>query len=233
MRAVQIAGLDVELAGGTDREGGGDGPLVVLMHGFGAPGNDLVSLYRQISVPEGTRFAFPHAPLELDPQQFGAGRAWWMIDWSKLESALTTGEARDLKADVPEGLAGARELVSGLLDELAGDAKLVLGGFSQGAMLACDLALRSDRPLAGLVLMSTTIIAEQEWSPLFASRAGLRVLMSHGRTDPLLPFAIAEELRDRLVEAGFGVDWLPFGGAHGISDGVVDALGRFIGEVTQ
>ena len=64
MRDETFGGLRVRLTGGPDRQGGGDGPLVVLMHGFGAPGNDLVPLARVLDVPREVRFAFPEAPLE-------------------------------------------------------------------------------------------------------------------------------------------------------------------------
>jgi phospholipase/carboxylesterase len=235
MRKEMLAGLDVWITGGDDRNGGGDGPLVVLFHGFGAPGDDLVALWRQLAVPAGTRFAFPAAPLALDASQLGAGRAWWMIDWAKLEAALATGRARDLSSDVPEGLAAARTQAIELLDALserlgAAPARTLLGGFSQGAMLACDLTLRTERELAGLVLMSATLLAEHEWVPLMPARAGLPVLISHGRADPLLPFELAERLKDLLIAAGLRVTWLPFSGGHGVSDGVVEALGRFAGE---
>ncbi|MDR4500552.1 MAG: hypothetical protein MRJ96_03745 [Nitrospirales bacterium] len=43
MKERTIAGLQVRIAGGNDREGGGTGPVVVLLHGFGAPGDDLVA----------------------------------------------------------------------------------------------------------------------------------------------------------------------------------------------
>jgi phospholipase/carboxylesterase len=233
MRQVELGGLTVRLAGGSDREGGGDGPLVVLFHGFGAPGDDLVPLWRQLRAPPGTRFAFPEAPLALD-EQFGAGRAWWMIDWAKLERAIATGETRDLSEEVPEGLAEARARAGEMLDELArlsSGAPTVIGGFSQGAMLACDLTLRSERPLAGLVLMSSTLLAAKEWSLLMPKRAGLPVLLSHGRSDPLLPYALAERLRDLLSEAGLGVRFVPFNGGHGISDSVMETLGSFLTEV--
>ena len=59
MRTTTLGQLTVHLTGGTDREGGGDGPLVVLLHGFGAPGTDLVPLWRELRAPPGTRFAFP------------------------------------------------------------------------------------------------------------------------------------------------------------------------------
>jgi phospholipase/carboxylesterase len=237
MKELEIGGLTVRLAGGSDRDGGGQGPMVVLMHGFGAPGTDLVPLWRQLAVPRDTRFAFPEAPLTVDVGMPGPeGRAWWMIDVARLQAALLEGETRDLTREVPEGLSAAREKLTALLDELEarfdvrGD-RLVLGGFSQGAMLALDVALRSERKLAGLVLMSGTLLAEDEWTPLMVRRSGLPVLQSHGRDDPLLPFSIAEQLRDRLREAGLDVEWTPFSGGHGISDGIVNALGAFVTRV--
>jgi phospholipase/carboxylesterase len=111
--------------------------------------------------------------------------------------------------------------------------RMVLGGFSQGAMLALDVALRSDRPLAGLVLMSGTLLSKNEWSTLMPARRGLPVLQSHGRQDPLLPFSIAEELRDLMVKAELDVRFVPFNGEHGISDGVVQELDGFLWRVLE
>lgn len=231
MRDAVFGSLRVRLAGGSDREGGGDGPLVVLMHGFGAPGSDLVPLWRELAPPAGTRFAFPEAPLVLDESV--DARAWWMIDMLKLESALLRGELRDLTRDVPEGLAEARAKVIAMLDALEQElgvdgSRVVLGGFSQGAMLALDVALRTERPLAGLVLLSGTLLAEQEWLPLMPKRAGLAVLQTHGRMDPLLPFSIAERLKEELVRAGLGVRFVAFAGGHELPGGALDALDGFL-----
>src|SRR5690606_12243938 len=157
MREETLGGLKVRIVGE------GDGPTVVLMHGFGAPGTDLVGLAPAIAAPPGTRFVFPEAPLA--PRELAGGRAWWMIDMMRLQLALMTGQTRDLTKDGPPGLAPAREKLIALLDALEGaigmDRKrLVLGGFSQGAMLAVDVALRSETPLAALVVMSGTYLAE-------------------------------------------------------------------------
>lgn len=232
MRQARFGELTVRLCGGSDREGGGEGPLVVLLHGFGAPGTDLVPLWRELRPPPGTRFAFPEAPLELE-LGLGDSRAWWMIDMLKLEAALMRGELRDLTRDVPAGLAEARAQVVGMLDALERElgvdgSRVVLGGFSQGAMLALDVALRSARPFAGLTLLSGTLLAEDEWVPLMPARAGLPVLQSHGRMDPLLPFAIAERLRDELSKAGLAVKFLPFNGGHEIPGSAFDALDAFL-----
>jgi phospholipase/carboxylesterase len=232
MKKVTLGGLQARLTGGNDREGGGDGPLVVLLHGFGAPGEDLVPLWRVLSAPEGTRFLFPEAPLSLEAAGYGAGRAWWMIDMQELEHAAATGEPRDTTV-APPGLEEARARVIELLDEAqatlhAGGARTIVGGFSQGAMLSLDVALRTKRPLAGLVLLSTTVIAEKEWLPLMPGRRGLSVLQSHGQADPLLPYATAERLRDELVKSGLDVRWISFRGGHEIPGATLDELGRFL-----
>jgi phospholipase/carboxylesterase len=202
MRSETFGGLRVRITGGDDREGSGDGPAIVLCHGFGAPGDDLVSLWRVIDAPRGTRFVFPEAPLAMPA--FGGGRAWWMIDLASIERAMARGEARDLSRDVPAGLADARAGLVAMLDDLdraLRPSKLVLGGFSQGAMLSCDVALRTERPIAGLVMLSGTFIAENEWRPLMPQRKGLPAFMSHGREDRMLPFAQAERLRSALTDA--------------------------------
>jgi phospholipase/carboxylesterase len=93
---------------------------------------------------------------------------------------------------------------------------ILLGGFSQGAMLSLDVALHDPRPLAGLALFSATLLAEPVWGPRMGSRPGLPVLQSHGTHDPLLPFAVAEKLRDLMSAAAMEVDFVPFRGGHEI-----------------
>jgi phospholipase/carboxylesterase len=224
------------VTGGPDGQGSGDGPVVVLLHGFGAPGDDLVQLGEVLPVAPDVRFVFPAAPLDLGPAM-GHGRAWWPIDMARLQRSILLGEPRDLSNDVPPGLAPARELLIALLDEIErqlglSSERVVLGGFSQGAMLACDVALHTDRPLAGLVLLSGTLLAAEQWRPRMAARRGLRVFMSHGESDPMLPFAIADGLRTELAAAGCPLTWMPFGGGHEIPVDVVRGLGAFITEVT-
>jgi phospholipase/carboxylesterase len=184
-----------------------------------------------VDAPPGTRWVFPEAPLE--PVELMGGRAWWMIDLERLQRSLDHGEPRDLTREVPEGLAEARSKVIALLDALetelsVSSARIVLGGFSQGAMLALDAALHTDRPFAGLALLSGTLLAEDDWVPRMQSRRGLRVLQSHGQADPLLPFAIAERLRDELGQAGCEVTWVPFRGQHEIPPPVTSTLGAFL-----
>jgi phospholipase/carboxylesterase len=232
MRRDKVGGLDVRITGGTDSQGGGSGPVVILLHGFGAPGDDLVSLADVLNVPPGTRFIFPEGPLSLS---FGPrdARAWWLIDMARIAADQAAGRTRDLSQDIPKGLAPARETILAFLKEVeqkfgADPRKTIIGGFSQGAMLSCDVMLRTTQPYAGLIQLSGTLLATQEWVPLLQKRKGLPVFQSHGTQDELLPYVGAERLRDTLTHAGFSVEWHSFRGGHEIPRAVLQRLGPFI-----
>ncbi len=232
MREEQLGGLRTRITGGTDGKGGGRGPLVLLLHGFGAPGNDLVPLADALHVPVGTRFVFPEGPLSLS---FGPrdARAWWLIDMARIAADQAAGRLRDLSQDIPKGLAPAREAMLAFLKEVertfgADPRKTILGGFSQGAMLSCDAMLHTDRPYAGLVQLSGNVLAQPLWGPLMPKRKGLPVFQSHGTQDEILPYVGAERLRDALIHAGLSVEWQSFRGGHEIPRSVLQRLGPFI-----
>jgi phospholipase/carboxylesterase len=236
MREIRLGSLSARVVGGTDREGGGEGPVLVLLHGFGAPADDLVSLYRVMRAPREMRWVFPGAPLDLSSIGYPRGsRAWWPIDMMELERAMRAGKLRDLSKSVPDGLPAARDAVIEALDAIDRElhpSAMILGGFSQGAMLALDVALRTTRPLAGLALMSGTLLCEDEWAPLMAARAGTRVVQSHGREDPLLPFSLAERLAALLQGAGWQHELVSFRGGHEIPPQVLERVEALIGETT-
>jgi phospholipase/carboxylesterase len=115
----------------------------------------------------------------------------------------------------------------------AGPRKTILGGFSQGAMLSCDLMLRTAQPYAGLIQLSGTLIAKQEWAPLLPKRKGLPVFQSHGMQDEILPYQGAMLLRDELNKFGLTVEWIAFHGGHEIPNVVLKRLGAFIQSVVK
>jgi phospholipase/carboxylesterase len=192
---------------------GPDGLVVVLLHGFMGLPEDLAPFAKSMGI--GGRFVFPAGIVDLAGRGL-RGRAWWPIDVDARSAA--TGP-RDLSAFVPAGLDEARAHLEALLDDICATGPfgtLVIGGFSQGAMLACDLALRSSRRIDGLVMFSGARIAETLWRPRYLTRRGLRTFVSHGRADDDLAFSVAESFQSELSEAGWAVTWVPFDGGHGI-----------------
>ena len=235
MKQEHFGGLRIHVTGGTDGNGGGNGPVIILLHGFGAPGNDLVPLADVLNVPTGTRFVFPEGPLTLS---FGPrdARAWWLIDMARMAQDQAAGRPRDLSNEIPKGLAPARDTMLTFLKEVehtfnADPRKTVLGGFSQGAMLTCDAMLHTDRPYAGLVQLSGNLLAQLIWSPLMPKRKGLPVFQSHGVQDEILPYIGASRLRDTLSQSGLAVEWHRFRGGHEIPAPVLQRLGVFLTKV--
>jgi len=232
MRTEKWAGLEIGITGGSDRQGGGSGPVVMLLHGFGAPGDDLVPLWRVLDVPDETRFVFPAAPLSLN-FGFGDSRAWWMLDMERLAQERASGNWAQLTKEVPNGLSEAREKIVEVLQTVKEEFhvtpdELIIGGFSQGAMLACDAALRANESYAGLVLLSGSLIASDEWASLAGKRKGMPVFQSHGADDPILSPVVAQQLRDMLKAEGLTVEWHEFRGGHEIPMNVLERLGIFI-----
>ena len=230
MKRMAFAGVAARVVGGTDGASGGDGPVVVLMHGFGARGDDLVPLWRAVDAPRGTRWVFPEAPLVLQAVPVEA-RAWWPVDIEEMMAASNRGGFEAFARRPPPGLVQARERVVACLGELRaklGVRRLVLGGFSQGAILTCDIALRTDQDLAGLVVLSGMPVASDDAGAIAIDRTALPVYQSHGTSDVLLPFAQAEKLRDALAARGMNVTWAPFRGGHEVADNVLRGLGEWL-----
>lgn len=214
--------LQTRVVGDEQAQGG---TVVVLFHGYGAPGDDLVPIARALDVDKSTRFIFPAAPHALqsgvDFSAFGMGapRAWWHIDIAALEDALANGRQREFLTEVPSGMKEAREMACALLDEVEkkmAPTRIIVGGFSQGAMLATSITLETDRKIDGLIAWSGTYLCEQIWKPRMPLRAGLRTLHTHGTHDPLLPHALAEKLVHDMKEAGVNAEFVSFRGQHQI-----------------
>lgn len=236
MKTLQIGPLRVHAAGGTDRDGGGEGPAVLLCHGFGAPGDDLVALHRVIDAGPGVRWFFPEAPLSLAMGPGFAGRAWWEIDMMALQLAMQRGLHRQMEKEHPAGMTEAAAALTAVIEGLEADhrvtrSRLALGGFSQGSMVTTELALHAARPFAGLVVLSGALLCQDRWAAAAAKNArGMRVFQSHGRRDPVLPFAGAEALGALLDGAGAQRTFVPFGGQHEIPYPVIEGVGAFLRE---
>jgi phospholipase/carboxylesterase len=205
-------------SGGDLAEDERGGTAIVLLHGFGAAGDDLVSLARSLARPR-TRFVVPAGLLTLP----NGGRAWWLF---KQRSAYDA--AQELLVD--EGsLLLARRAVQGVLatirERYAPDA-LFVAGFSQGAMLSLDVAAQPSAHVDRVAVLSGALT--QPTARVLAKRAKPSlVFVSHGRQDRVLRFAGAEHLVERLETSGYSVTFRAFEGGHEIPLEIRDALRDF------
>jgi phospholipase/carboxylesterase len=170
--------------------------LVILIHGYGSNGDDLISLARVIqpALPDAA-FVAPNAPSQIP--RMAAAHQWWPIEtFSMAERAAGAAAA-----------AAAPGLDAFITDELetAGlsDDRLLLVGFSQGTMMSLHVGLRRSHPVAGIVGISGMLVAPERLEAEIRSRPP--VLLVHGTADDVVPFRSMEMAETALKAAGVDV----------------------------
>lgn len=197
---------------------------VVLMHGFSMRPEDLLPFGSPFGL--NACFWFPRAPLKVQT----GGYSWWDVDLERREALRTKG-GRDLFDFDPPGLSESRRQIRELLRELRRmnpTAKFVVGGFSQGGMLACDLLMHDPNAADGLVALSASRLDFDHWRKAGPKLGGMPTLVAHGRGDEDVSFAAGQHLATWLESIGAAVNWVPFDGGHEIPLHVWRALHRFL-----
>jgi phospholipase/carboxylesterase len=195
--------------------------LVILLHGYGSNGDDLISLapHWRGGLPA-TVFVAPNAP-EPCPGAPG-GFQWW---------ALTSAD-RGARA---AGLARAAPVLDAFIDaELARygltEAQLALVGFSQGTMMALHVGLHRPHTLAGIVGYSGMLADEAALAAPQTTRPP--ILLIHGDADPMIPVAAFHQAKAALARNGFVVEsHLSPGLGHSIDLPGLEVGGRFLARV--
>ena len=105
---------------------------------------------------------------------------------------------------------------------------MVLGGFSAGRLVACEVRVPVRGGLGRALLLSGAPLDLARWGKQARALAGRPVLQTHGRMDPVLPYEGAQMVRDTLTAAGLRVDFRPFMGGHTIPPEALAALPGFL-----
>ena len=190
--------------------------MVIMIHGRGADMNDLADLAPLLDTPDGARFVFPNAPKAFEAYP-GMSFGWtWFDGWP------------------PEGtsVSESRTTLLAFLDEITArypTTKLIVSGFSQGAMMALDAGLRTTRDVAGIIAMSGGLYEEE--LPDLHARASVPVLISHGSQDEVVPVNYARRARAVLEEAGFDVEYHEYPMGHQVVMEEVAVVKEFLARV--
>jgi phospholipase/carboxylesterase len=197
---------------------GETGSVVVLLHGYGADGADLLGLADPLGphMPD-TLFVAPDAPERCKNNPFGY--QWFPIPW--------------LDGSSQEAAEASQAVSSHLLDRFLDDlldaeglrpAQMILFGFSQGTMMSLHVAPRRPDPVAGVVGFSGRLLMPERLEAESVSKPP--ILLVHGDADDIVPIASLREAGDALTRAGFETyGHVMRGTAHGIApDGLSVAL---------
>ncbi|MCW5700391.1 MAG: dienelactone hydrolase family protein [Rhodospirillales bacterium] len=193
------------------RSGGVPKQLVILVHGVGADGNDLIGLapFYQRALPDAV-FVAPNAPYRFDMAPFGY--QWFSVQDLQRDTRLT-------------GVQAAAPILDAFIDEQLieyglGDDRLLLVGFSQGTMMALHVGLRREAAPAGIVAHSGMLVGEHLLSSEIRTRPP--VLLTHGALDEVLPVQALPLAEAALNGAGVPVEsHIMPGLGHGIDEATI------------
>jgi phospholipase/carboxylesterase len=201
---------------------------VIWLHGLGADGNDFVPIVRELDLSgsQAIRFIFPTAPTM--PVTINGGyvmRAWYDI--------FTPDLVR--REDEP-GLRASQALVEALIAKekargIPAD-RIVLAGFSQGCAMTLQTGLRHPEKLAGLMCLSGYLpLAALIEAERHAANHATPIFMAHGRQDPVVVIARAEQSRDALKALGHDIEWHEYQMQHSVCQEEVDDIGQWLARV--
>jgi len=205
----------VQELGARRRESTGEpAGALVLLHGRGADEHDLFPLLDLLDPARRLLGVTPGGPLHLPP----GGKHWYTL------GGIPTPDAETFHATAP--------LLAAFLDALPMPMdRVVLGGFSQGAVMSYAMSLGPGRPRpAGLVAMSGFLPRVEGW-PLEPERlAGVPVGIAHGTLDPVIGVDYGREAAETLSAAGVDVLRLESAVPHMVDPAWIDPLRRLVAE---
>jgi phospholipase/carboxylesterase len=193
-------------------------PLVIFLHGYGANEDDLFVLRERL--PASYSYLSVQAPMPL-----GEGRYQWF------SKTPVDGPYDGVEEEVGRSLSRLRTFVARAGDKYqVAPNRIYLVGFSQGAMMSYELALRYPQSVAGIAALSGKLTAGLQASlPSLKGFDSLAVFIGHGTADPVLTYQEATDARNALLKAGVNADFHAYPGVgHSISVTQIQDLAKWL-----
>ncbi|MGR7922230.1 alpha/beta hydrolase [Zobellella denitrificans] len=196
---------------------------VIWLHGLGADGHDFAPIVPELGLPPElrVRFLFPHAP--AIPVTVNGGfvmPAWYDILSLEIERKVDETQLR-----------ASAQAVQALIEQQIGQGidsrRIVLAGFSQGGAVAYEAALGFDRPLGGLVAMSTYLATAASLELNDANRQ-LPVQVLHGSRDPVVPELLGQKACRELERLGLLPEYHSYPMEHSVCAAEIRDISRFL-----
>jgi len=190
---------------------------LVLLHGRGADEYDLFPLLDALDPERRLLGITPRAPLSLPPR--GA-------DWYRLGGIPTPD---------PDTFFPTFQAAAAFLDSLPVPAdRVVLGGFSQGAVMSWALGLGAGRPRPAAIMALSGFMPEVEGFELdLTGLDGYPIAIAHGSLDPVIPVEFSRAAAERVGAEGAALLWRETPVPHTIDPRVLPELQEFVAAATR
>ncbi|MEH6470721.1 MAG: carboxylesterase [Halopseudomonas sp.] len=196
---------------------------IIWLHGLGADGHDFAPIVPELRLPEqlAVRFIFPHAP--SIPVTINNGMvmpAWYDILEMDIDRKVDEVQLRSSAAAVK--LLIDREIERGIDSR-----RILIAGFSQGGAVNYQAALSYDKPLGGLLALSTYFATADSIEPHPANRQ-LPIQIYHGSLDPVVPETLGRSSFDTLTAMGYQPDYQTYSMEHAVCPAQISHIGQWI-----
>lgn len=184
---------------------------IIWLHGLGADGHDFEPIVPELKLPPelAIRYVFPHAPSMPVTVNNGAVMPAW-YDILNFDTERRCNVAQLLASSAAVHKLIDRELERGIASD-----RIILAGFSQGGAVNFQAGLTYDKPLGGMLALST-YFPTAEAVEVHPANAGLPILLCHGTSDPLLPLSMARNSKRELERLGLGAELKTYPMGHSL-----------------
>ena len=199
---------------------------VIWLHGLGANGHDFEPVVPELGLDgkHGVRFVFPHAPaIPVTINQGYVMPAWYDIFEMSLARKIDVVQIEQSAQRIRDLI--AREIERGVSPE-----HIVLAGFSQGGAVAYHTALSYDKPLAGLLTLST-YLATKDSLQLSDANKQLNIAIHHGTHDNVVPEQLGRQAKDWLEAQGYQPSYHTYPMAHQVCLPQIKLIGQWLNTV--
>lgn len=196
---------------------------VIWLHGLGASGHDFEPIVPELNLPDSLpiRFLFPHAPQQ--PVTINGGMvmpSWYDIYSMDIDRKIDHKQLR-LAAD------SIVTLIDSEIERGIDSQRIIIAGFSQGGAVAYETALSYDKPLAGLMALST-YFATHKTVVVSSANAQIPIKVDHGLSDPVVPEMLGQQAIAHLKAKGYQPTYHTYPMQHEVTWSQIAEISRWL-----
>ena len=196
---------------------------IIWLHGLGADGHDFEPIVSELNLHQPVRFIFPHAPEKAVSINNGMRMpAWYDI------KAPQINQLQD-----EAGIRKSQQSILALIEHETGrgvkSSNIILAGFSKGGAIALHTALRYDKPLAGIMGLSTYLpLADKVETEIHSVNKNTPIFLAHGDYDQVIPVQLATETQRTLNKLGYDVELKIYDMEHSVCPQEINDISDWI-----
>lgn len=199
---------------------------IIWLHGLGADGHDFEPIVGELNLTHNVRFIFPHAPqMSVTVNNDMMMPAWYDIKEIKIDSQQDEAGIEQSQKSILALI--EREIQRGIKSE-----NIILAGFSQGGAIALHTALRYEKPLAGIMGLSTYLpLADTLENEISAANQNTSIFLAHGLHDTIIPLQLASDTNAYLQKLNFSSELKTYSMEHSVCPDEIDAISEWVNKV--